>query len=232
MARTLIRLLIISLASLTLSACLQTRYQDIRSQDQEFSALERRVFYRLDRVFLRRAPGCAVIVTASGKIPKSIKRPVERAVERHLALRLDRVIGARRARTLERRLALDLTGPSGRRELSRLMRCGTVMEIRFHAIADDYYLFWAERGIELTLALIDAKDGRTLWTARHRAQRADGGLPISFLALPFSMARAARVKSDPELYASIADDAARRLLATLPDIRLPASAASLLGFRR
>lgn len=232
MTGILLRLLTVVLASLALGACLQTRYQDIRGEQQELSALERRVFYRLDRAYLRRAPGCAVIMTVTGKLPKSIRRPVESAVERHLGIRLDRVIGARRTRTMERRLALDLTSRSGRRALARQMRCAAVLEIQLHNIADDYYLFWAERGIELTLTLLDAEDGRELWTARHRARRADGGLPISFLALPFSIVRAARVKSDPELYDSIADDAARRLLATLPDIRRPDSGASLYRFRR
>ena len=93
------------------------------------------------------------------------------------------------------------------------------MEIHLSQVQDDYIVLWARRGLTIGLTLRRIADGTVLWQARHSAGRGDGGLPISIIDLPFSAVRAGMVTKDPEMFASIADDAVRRMIKTLPDIR-------------
>jgi hypothetical protein len=180
--------------------------------------LERRVTYRLAPAFWSAAPDCAAIV---GPDParQGVGPVVEQAAERHLATRLSRVIGGSRVREAEARLALDLRDAGDRRLFARRLDCGAVLEIRLHEVGDDYAVLWARRAIGLTLLLRRATDNALLWSAAHTASRSDGGVPLSILSLPVTAARAAALTSDGELFASIADDAVRRMMKTLPDIR-------------
>jgi hypothetical protein len=144
---------------------------------------------------------------------------VERAVERNLAMRLPRVIGGARLRRAETALGIDMGTESGRLVFGRQMRCEALLDIRLSRVQDDYMVLWAQRGLTIDLTLSRIADGKLLWRARHAAGRADGGLPISLIDLPVSAARAGIMTKDPEMFASIADDAARRMMKTLPDVR-------------
>jgi hypothetical protein len=211
------RAALLLLAALT-GGCLQTTYRNADRSGEPPSMLERRVTYRLAAAFWSTAPDCAAVL-APGPAPHSVTGAVEQAVERHLALRMNRVIGGPRVRQAEARLALDLRNAGDRGLFARRLDCDSVLEIRLREVSDDYAVLWARRAIGLTLALRRARDGELLWTATHTASRSDGGLPLSILSLPVSAARAAAVTGDGELFASIADDAVRRMVMTLPDTR-------------
>jgi hypothetical protein len=207
----------ILLAVLT-GACLQTTYRDAGEPAGPPSMLERRVTYRLAPAFWSAAPRCAAILSPVSA-RRSVRVVVEQAVERHLATRFSRVIGGRALRQAEARLALDLGDAGDRRLFARRLDCAAVLEIRLREVSDDYAVLWARRAIGVALVLRRADDGALLWTATHTASRSDGGLPVSILSLPVSAARAAAVSGDSELFASIADDAVRRMVKTLPETR-------------
>jgi len=202
--------------------CLQTTYRSLDGPESRkaegASLLERRVDYRLTDAYYTTAPRCAAIVTKS-PAPRAVARLVEEAVERHLAMRLSRVIGAARLRRTETRLGIDMDAAADRRVFARQARCDALVEIHLTRVADDYMVLWAQRGLTIGLTMTRLADGAVLWRARHAAGRADGGLPISIIDLPVSAARAVMVTNDPDMFASIADDAARRMIKTLPDIR-------------
>lgn len=214
--------LIFLLAPAFASGCLQTSYhklhQDGPPKGESESLFDRRVDYRLTNAFYETAPTCAAITTKS-PAPPEIARLVEEAVERHLVTRLPRVIGAAQLRRAESRLGIDMDVAGDRRVFSRQARCTALVKIHLAQVRDDYLVLWAQRGLTVSIAMTRIKDGALLWQARHVAGRADGGLPISVLNLPVSAARAALVSTDPEMFASIADDAARRMMRTLPNIR-------------
>ena len=86
-------------------------------------------------------------------------------------------------------------------------------------VENDYMVLWTNRAVGISLRLIRASDGKFLWQARHKASRSNGGLPFSPLSLPVSIARVARVKDYLEIFHSIADDAVRRMMRTLPDTK-------------
>ena len=198
--------------------CLQTTYNSGAPKAKSASFLERRVDYRLADAFYFTAPACAAIVSKA-PAPRAISRLVEDAVERHLAIRLPRVIGGAQLRRMEASLGLDIMAVSDRRVFAREARCGALVEIHLSQVQDDYMVLWARRGLTVSLIMRRIADGEILWQARHAAGRSDGGLPISIIDLPVSAARAGLMTNDPEMFASIADDAVRRMLETFPDIR-------------
>jgi hypothetical protein len=214
--------LVVLLVPAFAGGCLQTTYrpfsQPSAQKAEPDSIFERRVDYRLFDAFFTTAPSCAAIVTRASA-PRAIARVVEDAVQRHLAMRLPRVMGAARLRRVETALGIDMNEPSDRRVFARQARCDAVVEIHLARVQDDYLVLWAQRRLTIGLTMSRIADGTVLWQARHSTGRADGGLPIAIIDLPVSAARAVMVTSDPELYASIADDAARRMIKTLPDIR-------------
>lgn len=211
--------LILSILLLTvLNGCLQTTYRRMGSTPEPEEWHERQVVYRISPSFHATAPDCAALRTGT-PVPRRFRHMVEQSVERHLATRLQRVIGPARLRHAEARLGIDMNVASDRRVFARQTRCRALVEIALHEISDDYLVLWAQRGISMTLTMTRIADGKILWSARHRASRSDGGVPLTLLSLPFSAARAVRFKSDPELFASIADDAVRRMMKTLPDTR-------------
>ena len=212
--------------------CLQTSYRPLNQPAAQTaepnSFFERRVDYRLTDAFYTTVPSCAAIMTRA-PAPRGIARLVEDAVERHLATRLPRVIGAARLHRVESTLGIDMKAAPDRRVFARQARCEALVEIHLAQVQDDYMVLWAHRGLTIGLTMTRIADGRVLWQARHSAGRADGGLPISIIDLPLSAARAVMVTGDPEMFASIAADAARRMMKTLPDIRGADPAGSALA---
>jgi hypothetical protein len=221
----LLRLVVLLVPAFS-GGCLQTTYQPLYQPGAQIAEpdpfLERRVGYRLTDAFFTTAPSCAAIVTqveTQAPAARAIARLVEDAVERHLAMRLPRVIGAVRLRRVETTLGIDMKAASDRRVFARQARCEALVEIDLARVQDDYMVLWAQRSLTFSLTMSRIADGKVLWQARHSASRADGGLPISIIDLPISAARAVMVTRDPEIFASIADDAVRRMMKTLPDIR-------------
>ncbi len=206
-------------AAVLLGACAETTYRAYDAPDDPAPMVERRVQFHLSRSYYRTAPLCAALQFAPENAPPEIRRVVTDAVERHLATRLSRVMGRTVTRRAERRLALDLSHGGDLALFARRTGCEALVRVRLHGVTDDYFVIWSRRGIALSLEMVRSRDGGMLWKARHRAGRADGGLPFELLSLPFTLVRAARLKGDREVFDSIADDAVRRMMRTLPDLR-------------
>ena len=62
-------------------------------------------------------------------------------------------------------------------------------------------------------------DDAVLWKARHVANRSDGGLPFSIIGVAVAGFEAARFRADEDVPDSLIDDAVRRMMVTLPDVR-------------
>lgn len=207
-------------ATLLLGACARTTYQGYETPDDQAGFLERRVQFHLSSTYFRTPPRCVAIRTApAAAIPATVRRAVMGAVERHLAMRLVRVMGPARTRRAAQRLGLDPDDPADRRVFARHTGCDAMIRVRIENLSDDYLLVWSRRAISISLEMTRSEDGGLLWKARHRAWRDDGGVPFSLFSLPFAAFRAARLTGDREAFESIADDAVRRMTATLPDLR-------------
>ncbi len=219
MARHIMPVSLALAVTASLGGCAQTTYTGMDKKESATPILERRVAFQMKQAFFHNPPSCAAVVSKSAKVPATIRRAVEESVERHLATKFRRAIGGAPTRRIADRIAIDLDHPGDRRVFAKQTKCDGLVEIRLDAVEDDYMVLWTNRAVGISLRLIRASDQKLLWQARHKAGRGDGGLPFSPLSLPVSITRAARVKGDAEIFYSIADDAVRRMMRTLPDTR-------------
>jgi len=215
----LLRLLIVAVTLLGAGGCLNTTYSS--NEDAETPSLvpERRVNFFIARAFYRAPPECVTIVTRHKGGLTHVHRALEDAVERHLRVKFSRVHGAPGVRSKALRLGLDLTNRRDRGIFSRKIRCNAFADIQIEKVEEQYLVLWANKSVSISLHLTRARNGDLLWRAHHNASRGDGGLPISFVSLPLTIARASRINGDREIFYSIVDDAIRRMMATLPDTR-------------
>ena len=211
-------------ALVTLAACAETRYVTYDGGEKEANPFARTIEFDLTGEFYKDPPECAVILpfTVDGK-PHRHAAVIEESLARHLAAKMNRVIGPLERRRLTRSMAVDLSHPTDRAAFARTNRCRAFVEAKPWGGDDVYVLFWTQSrmGLDVTMT---AADGETvLWRARHVATRSDGGLPLSPLSAAFGAFSAARHNSDDDVAFSLVDDAVRRMVKTLPDTRYPVS---------
>jgi hypothetical protein len=178
---------------------------------------QRQVRYERSDALLREAPGC-VVVQPSEREAGTLGLAVEAALARGLTQRVGRVILPLPRDRLLRELALGLDSDQDRRWFAAATGCDAVLDWALTIDEKTYAVVWAHRAIGVEAALRHV-DGTLLWRARHDAWRGDGGLPLGPIGAVTATVAAARVGADPELVDSMADDLARRLFATLPDLR-------------
>ncbi|MDA0703943.1 MAG: hypothetical protein O3A96_12010 [Proteobacteria bacterium] len=168
----------------------------------------------------RLVPRCiAVRATGFGGADHGIADILEKSIVRHARDRFDRVIGGAARRGLERSLVVDLAQERDRRVFSRNTGCSYFLDISPWKSEDGYFLVWSRRSIGASIRLSGVDPEKTLWRARHTTLRQDGGLPLSPLGFLFDVARAGAFQADPDIPRSLADELARRLFVSLPDMR-------------
>ena len=80
-------------------------------------------------------------------------------------------------------------------------------------------LVWSQQSLSLTLELKSIRQEKTLWAAHHKAKRSGGGLPLSPISAAVNAAKAGLHQADDDVTDSLIDDAIRRMIVTLPDLR-------------
>lgn len=208
------------IAVLSVAACTTVRYEAEGESKSESELFERRVTYRVERAFYGTPPGCAVVLPLKTNL-KDVRaiRTIENAIGRQLSTRIDRVIVPDARDRIARRIAVDPANPDGRRRLADSARCDTVVEAQTDGLESTYALVWAEARFGLTVRMSRARDGVTLWRASHQAQRSEGSLPLSLFSIPIGAFSAGKFKNDQDVFPSMVEDVARRIMASLPDMR-------------
>lgn len=203
---------------LGLGACAGTEYRAWGERDTaEGAPASRQVFYKVEAAFYDRSPDCVVVLAPEG--PPEAAALLEEALARHLAGRMARVIGPLERRRVERGLAVDLAGESGRRHYASASGCPAFLRARITGSGSDSALVWSGRRFGAELELLRAPGDVMLWQASHTASRSDGGVPLSPLSLPVSIFSALRFGQDADQFPSMVDDTVRRMVVTLPDMR-------------
>jgi hypothetical protein len=208
----------VALLGLVLQACTGVAYRPLDSPEPAAPPWQREVRYALDPAFFHDPPACVVVLPTEGG-PDALAEAVEAAFTRSLSVKVPRVIGAVGRNRMTRPLGLDLTAEDGRRRFARQAGCPFVATSTVTAAGAVFALVWAQVTFGLTLEIRRAVDDQAVWTARHEARRGDGGLPLSLPSLGSAAARAGMTLGDEEANASMVDDALRRMMATLPDLR-------------
>ena len=213
------RAVLLLAALLTLAGCMTTSYGAFDQPDESVPLVQRRVEFEVTSAFHRNPPDCVVVLPLRGTSDQGYARSVERALARHLSLRIPRVIGPLERRRLERQLSVDLANPIDWQSFARLSGCRSALEAGLLEARDDYVLVWAQRTVALEAALVRLDDRSLLWRARHLGRRSDGGLPLSPVSLAMEGAAATSFAVDEDIAPSLVDDVVRRMTVTLPDVR-------------
>ena len=199
--------------------CVNTSYHHVGEEVRQPQFSERRVdFWLNDRVFSR-AYSCVFLVPATQN-PSDVRSVAERAFQRHLSEKFDRVIPGHSVNIISNRQFIEIRTPDGVTRFAKKMDCAVSASVRVREIKNDFLMFYARKSLKLEVRLTDTKNKEPLWRASHNASRGDGSLPISPLSAVSSVVRASRLSADEEQFASIVDDAIRRMARTLPSFRL------------
>ena len=232
-----LQVLFLLLVLITAGACNQTTYvrdgdrletkhanraaeENSASQERDLGpdlpSVERKVAYGLTKEYFRKAPRCVMVLPMDRKrAGAEAARVVEDAVARHLAYRFKKVVPAHKVVRQQRKRAIR---PDDLKRLGRALRCGTAMEIKTPGFQRTYAFVWAQARLPLALQLRATRNGEALWWGRHAAERSEGGLPLGLLSLPLEAFSAGRFANDVDVLPSMADDAARRVMESLPGV--------------
>ncbi len=199
--------------------CVKTSYHTIGKGEVPSQINERRVsFWVNDRVF-NRMYSCVFVVPAK-ETTSGVLQAAERSLQRHLYEKFDRVIPNHSVKRIARWKLIEIGNTMGIRRFGEKLNCPVSASIQVRGVRDDFMVFYARKSLKLEVSLKDAKTNELLWQASHNAGRGDGALPLSPLSAVSSVIRASRLSGDGEQFASIVDDAIRRMARTLPSFRL------------
>jgi len=211
---------------IALSACSNVSYVDhgsSKTMDRETedpSAFSRKVNFYLGRAFYETPPACVMVLPIHlKKINRKTASIVEDAVSRHATTRFDKTITARHVNFVARKRAFDPTHKGDQKQMSRALRCDAQLEIKTVGVENFYAVVWTDLSVAIQLTLIRSRDGVILWRGKHKARRADGGLPLTLVGMGAGAFSAGKLASDTDVLPSMIDDAVRRVMVSLPDIR-------------
>lgn len=171
------------------------------------------------RAYYTEAPQCVVLLPGPGKAGIVPEIRIAQALARQLSGRVARVIYPAARRRLVREMAVDLAHPADARHFAAATRCPAFLRWRVLGAGHDNALVWSQKYLSLEAEIIRARDGALLWQSSASASRNSGDPPLSLFSLPIAVFRAAAFQGDDDAVASMLDDVARRMLASLPDLR-------------
>ena len=208
-------------SGLILSACTETRYVDYGEGTREDQIPLKMVAYEIDPSFYEEFPTCVFILEPGPRdqVTVDLSRIIETALSRHITARFDRVVDGPERRNAIERYNLDIDDPSDLRSILKRLECDTYIRTEVLDPHIDYLLVWSQVGVGLELQLRRSEDDHLLWRARHKARRSEGGLSFSPIGILVDTVFSSRFAADREVAESLADDAVRRMVFPLPNMR-------------
>lgn len=211
--------------SLSLSACLtsgQIDYQPFEASpnsEKNMNPIEEVVWYEVKDGYYRLAPNCVVILPIYlSERDAHNNQAVEESLARNISVNFSKIIQTTELRRIAKANGYDLQNPSHVQSIAKLSQCQTILNAQAWGGEDIDIGFWTQKRVGLELNLQDDK-GNILWQARHVATRSDGAMPISPLGAIAGLAIAANFRNNQEAEYSLIDDAIRRMVKTLPNLR-------------
>ena len=206
-----------------LSSCKTTQYinssSTLKQKPQTSLPLgKREVFYYLSPNFYRHIPDCITVLPGSDNKFSHLEWLVQERLARELTGRVNRVIGPIKRKQLERKHAINLAFYRDRKLFGKITGCNYFLQWKLSHLKDDFLFVWSWKNLILDLELFQ-EPFLLLWKTSHHTYRADGGFPLLPIAVPFAVARAASLKLDQDIFSSLIDQAIRRMIVTLPDVR-------------
>lgn len=155
--------------ALVLSACVQTTYEAYDGAPEQWSPLERKVRYHVDRAYYSDPPACVVVAPSAREVDPALAALVEPALARHLSQKVPRIIGPGTRDRLVRKNAFNLANGEDRSRFARHTKCSAYLTWRLLHRGDDYAIVWSQRRIGLELSLMRARDDAPLWQADRKS---------------------------------------------------------------
>ncbi|MEQ8444136.1 MAG: hypothetical protein RIM72_08720 [Alphaproteobacteria bacterium] len=221
------------LAALGLGACVSTGQQTTTygAGGETPPDLRREVEVDLTEAYYLHLPDCVTVLPMADEDGALFAGAdvLEAAMVRYARDRFSRVIGGTERLQIEDRMLVNLTNPDDRAYYTRRTRCRHFLEFRPWQDASIYAVVWTRKTVGIDAQITDASGEDYLWRARHVTARSDGGLPLSPIGAVIGIFEATSMESDRDLPESMADDVARRLIATIPDLGLASGGGYLTG---
>lgn len=209
-----------------LGGCVGVEHRPLDTEPRGSAALNEGIESAVTDAYFAALPDCATVLPAGGDGLQA-ETVLEAALTRHARDRFARVIGGPQRQKLAGRLRVDLSVPEDRAYFARRTRCAHFLAFRPIGEENVYAVVWSRRSLGIDAWLSDAAGETTLWRARTVAARSDGSLPLSPFGALAGAFEATVLASDAEIPQSLADDVARRVVATLPDLGLSSEPAAL-----
>jgi hypothetical protein len=230
---------------LIVSACTQVNYVEERAENSQFlfekktflikekidgndedseepiGLFYRNVNYKIADSFYRNSPRCVMIAPLlAGQMRKEMILLIENTIARHAGQRIEKVIGAGQVYKNMRTRALDISKPKHLRRLARDLRCGAIIMLETTGAEGSYAVVFAQLKFALKVTMKRIKDNLILWQGAHQASRSGGGVPFGLISIPVKAIQAGRFSNDEDVLPSLVDDVARRIFASLPNMRI------------
>lgn len=210
----------LAILGLSLSACIPTQVKPVETDAQgEMQANDRTVQFHVSEAYYQNAPDCVIIKPMAADGPPELVRFVETSVARQLTGKVERVITPLSRDRLARENGYDLSNATDFKSFARAQRCAFHVTTELQGSGDQFAVIWSDKHVGVKMELKKTRTDEVLWRGAHVARRGDGGVPFSPLSILANAAKAASFSADTGLVYSIANDAVRRILTTLPDLR-------------
>ncbi len=164
-------------------------------------------------------PQCVAVLPGPAQTGIVAGERIAAALARQLSSRVARVIHPRERRRLVRDMAVELHHPADARHFAAAVDCPALLRWQVLDASHDNALVWSQKHLSLGAEIIRARDGALLWQATATASRSSGDPPLSLFSLPIAILQVAEFQDNDDTVASMLDDLARRMLASLPDLR-------------
>ena len=211
--RAALPLLLVAVTSGCLGANHLSAFEDKAKQ------LTGRDQHRIYPAFYIDPPNCVIVLPGDGAGNVTRLELIEGALSRQLSGRIGRVIHPRERRRLVRAMAFNLHDKRDARHFAAAANCPVLLRWSIRNMGNIYTPIWSEKHVTIEAELSRAQDGAILWQAEATSARSSGDPPLSLLSLPFAAYKTAQFQNDQDAVASMTDDLARRLVASLPDVR-------------
>lgn len=196
------------------TACGGTNFNDTAKFEPEQSQglaawIDRDVDFHLDYAFVADPPRCVAVVPLITDLPPELSGYFRESLARHLYAKVDKV------------KLIEQGSPATEdwRWLAAASGCPYWVSMDVGKTDKLFALVWSGHRVDLSISMRRLSDDSLVWQARHSATRSVGGPATSPIGVVLGTVKSAGFLSDDDVAISLIDDAMRRVMETLPDVR-------------
>jgi len=203
------------LVLLSVAACTPSYVDEAGGKDMPGDWPSRVVFHVHDS-WKTQPPDCVAVLPLSVRAPALPKVAPEDAAKVRVSLWAHLATQSKREVKLARVDHVLAEIGNDRRALGERLKCDAVLEGEITEFGSMFLGLYSRVAVGLDLKLMRTADGALLWEGRHLAASHGGSVPLDPVGVAMGVIDAAGNVTDEQML-RVTDDAARRLVATIPD---------------